>query len=340
MSTPPIPVIFEPIFKPKPWGGRRLAALFEKPLPPGEAIGESWELVHLPGNQSLVRNGPLAGQALGKLVDRWGTGLLGQAEAAEGRFPLLIKFLDAQQHLSVQVHPKPRDDDPNRRQPGIKHEAWYVLHADPGAALFIGQNPGVTPDDLAHAANTPQLADLLRRRPVQPGQCFYLPSGIIHALGAGIVVAEIQTPSDVTYRLYDWDRTDADGKPRQLHLPQALQNVRWDIPEQLVTPAPVQMTCEFATGTTMVSCERFQIDYLRLDGELERGISHREMSTWIVLAGCGVLVRGRFRCEFAPGDVVLIPAENSGTRVETRGPCELLQVTVPNPDRVREVRPG
>ena len=188
MSSKPIPVVFEPLFKPKPWGGRMLETLFGKPLPPGEPIGESWEIVSLPANESRVRGGPLAGRQISDLAGMWGSALYGAGGVGREGFPLLIKFLDARENLSVQVHPKPIDL--TRVEPGVKHEAWFVVHADPGAEMFIGLKPGVTPDDLAESANTPRTAELLRRWPVTAGQCYYLPSGVIHALGAGIVVAE------------------------------------------------------------------------------------------------------------------------------------------------------
>ena len=163
MITPPIPVTFEPIFKPKPWGGRKLADVLSKPLPPDERIGESWELVSLPENESRVREGPLAGTPIGDLVKAWGTDLYGGASLADGRFPLLIKFLDAREPLSVQVHPKPAKDDRGGWRPGIKHEAWYIIAAEPGSELFIGLKPGVTHADVVKAADTPAMADLLQR---------------------------------------------------------------------------------------------------------------------------------------------------------------------------------
>lgn len=325
MNTPPIPVIFEPLLKPKPWGGRKLATLFDKPLPPEEPIGESWELVSLPGKESRVKDGPLAGRTLSSLVEAWGTGLYGTAELVDGRFPLLIKFLDAREHLSVQVHPKPADDAPHW-QPGVKHEAWYVLHAEPGAEMFIGLKAGVSRDDLARAANTPRTAELLRHRPVTPGQCFYLPSGIVHALGAGIVVAEVQTPSDVTYRLYDWDRVGRDGKPRELHIEQALDNVLLDIPDDLVEQPRRRMDAALPTATRTASCERFVIDELRLPPGFEQVLTDPEMAVWIILAGRGELSREGYRCRFKAGDVVLIPADKESTCAAADQTCKLLEV--------------
>ncbi|MBU0639255.1 MAG: class I mannose-6-phosphate isomerase, partial [Planctomycetes bacterium] len=232
MSIPPIPVVFEPIFKAKPWGGRELARLFDKMLPPEVPVGESWELADLPGNESRVAQGPLAGKKLGELIEMWGRDLLGRAELMGGRFPLLIKFLDARERLSIQVHPRPRADASEPEQAGVKHEAWYVIDADPGAALYIGLKPGVGPEDVRAAGSTPALAELHQLRAGELGLCYCLPSGVPHALGAGLIVAEVQTPSDVTYRLYDWGRVGLDGQPRELHVEQALANIRYDVAEE------------------------------------------------------------------------------------------------------------
>ncbi|MGD8453414.1 MAG: class I mannose-6-phosphate isomerase [Phycisphaerae bacterium] len=328
MNTPPIPVVFESLFKPKPWGGRQLADLFGKPLPPDEPIGESWEIVSLPGNESRVRGGPLAGRSLSELLDAWDNALCPPDARADGRFPLLIKFLDARENLSVQVHPKPPEDDPTRWRPGIKHEAWYVLAADPGAELFIGLRPGVTHADLVEAANTPRSAELLRRWPVQVGDCYYLPSGVIHALGAGIVVAEVQTPSDVTYRLYDWDRRGTDGQPRELHLDQALANVRMDVPDSAIVQPLRRGDRAYATADRITTCERFQIERVRFGAGEHLELSRPAMVIWIVLAGAGTLRREGVETAFSMGDTILIPGAGA-TRVEIGAAAEVLEVSLP-----------
>ncbi len=334
MTLPPIPVVFEPIFKAKPWGGQRLATLLDKPLPAGQ-IGESWELVNLPGDESHVRDGPLAGVTLGELVQLWGTDLLGTAALSHGRFPLLLKFLDASQNLSIQVHPKPAADDPTGRRAGIKHEAWYVLHVDPGAQLFVGLKPGVAADDVLRVANTPAMIDVLRVWDAQPGQSYYLPSGTLHALGAGLVVVEVQTPSDITYRAYDWGRVGTDGCPRELHVEQALRNIRYDVTEDTICQPPVPIVGSFGGGTRLVRCERFVIDLVRPPAGLSHDVPSGSMRVWIVLAGGGRLVRERcgslYCCGFAKGDVVLIPYDSSHTHVELNADCEWLEVTIPLP---------
>jgi len=329
MDSPPIPVVFEPIFKLKPWGGRELERLFGKKLPGDGPIGESWEVADLPDNESRVASGPLAGRRLAELVASWGSDLLGSAAPAAGRFPLLIKFLDARERLSIQTHPRAAADGAHGEPPGVKHEAWYVIGAEPDAELYIGLKAGVGPEDVRAAGSTPALAELLQRWPGRPGRCYHLPSGVPHALGAGLLVAEIQTPSDVTYRLYDWGRVGLDGRPRELHFEQALANMQYDVPAERIAPPRRHTADMLATITRLVMCERFAIDRLRFCEGYARELPGGELAIWIVLAGSGALLRQRYRCAFRPGDVVLVPARTAGTRVEVAADCTLLEVKIP-----------
>ena len=332
--TPPIqPFVCEPIFKEKPWGGRVLAERFGKSLPAGDVpIGESWELVSLPGNESRVARGPLARRSLSELQQEWDAGLLGGVPPVDGRFPLLIKFLDARQHLSVQVHPKPAADDPEGWAPGIKHEAWCILAAEPGAELFIGLRPGVTPADLQAAANTPAFADLLQRWPASPGDCYYLPSGTVHALGAGIVVAEVQTPSDTTYRFYDWDRVGLDGRPRPLHIEAALANTRFDVPNDEIRQAPTPVGDSFVGARRVVACRRFTIDAVDLAAsDRVAGPPLAELRIWILLSGSLKLNGPIAPLTAAAGDVVVVPAGSRDTWVRTDKLAKFLEVRVPSP---------
>lgn len=328
MSTPPIPVIFAPLLKPKPWGGRRLASLFAKQLPGDDPIGESWELVSLPQNESHVRGGPLAGTALADLVRTWGTDLVGDAELVDGRFPLLIKFLDACENLSVQVHPKPAPDDPAGRRPGIKHEAWYVLHAKPQAQLFIGLKPDVTAADLARVANTPEMVDTLHVWNGQPGQCYYLPSGTLHALGAGLVVAEVQTPSDITYRAYDWNRVGLDGKPRELHIKQSLQNTRYDVTDDMIVQPRQEVAGPLGPATRVASCDRFVMDIIEQPAGFSGAVPAGQMRVWMMLSGTGRLTCGSHECAFTRGDVVLIPA-TSESAVRLSSAAKWIDIAIP-----------
>ncbi|MFH0981696.1 MAG: type I phosphomannose isomerase catalytic subunit [Planctomycetota bacterium] len=325
------PLIFEPIFKPKIWGGRRLETRLHKSLPPGVAVGESWEVADLEQDQSVVRLGPARGKTLGKLVLEWGPKLLGAVERSAGRFPLLIKYLDAYETLSVQVHP---DEAMARRLGGqvrVKHEAWYVVDTEGDACLYRGFRPGVTRADFSAAIENGTVASTLNRIPVKPGQCYFLPSGTVHALGAGVLVAEVQTPSDVTYRVYDWDRTDpATGRGRKLHIPEALECASFD-PIDSAAERRSHVASVWTTVTRLITCPSFTIERVRMIGGLDQPIPFAQLVIWMVLEG-----RGRIRsspqaepCVFGPGDTVVLPAGMAEPRLETDVDCMWLEVTLP-----------
>jgi len=325
------PLIFRPIFKPKPWGGRRIESILGKTLPPGEAIGESWELADLEDDQSVVASGPSAGKTLGALVRDWGRDLIGGAPLVDGRFPLLLKFLDAREALSVQVHPDEAAAQTLGGRVRVKHEAWYVIDAEPGAVIYRGLRPGVAIDDLRRAVDDGAVESVLQRIPVRKGDCYYLPSGTIHALGAGALVAEVQTPSDVTYRLYDWNRVDpASGAPRELHLEQALACVSVEPPDPGVERRS-HVASVWTSVTSLIRCPSFTVERVRMVDGVEQPIPHAEMVIWMILEG-----RGDVRCGdlkeplgFARGDTVLLPAAMRDGIVRALENCMWLEVTVP-----------
>lgn len=325
------PLIFEPIFKTRIWGGRKLASLLGKRLPARDGIGESWEIADLEDDQSVVANGPARGKRLGELVGEWGADLLGRAELFEGRFPLLIKFLDATQTLSVQVHP---DAAMARRMGGrvrIKNEAWYVLDAEEDGFIYRGVRPGVDVEAFAGAVEAGNVESLLRRIHVRKGHCYYLPSGTVHALGAGVTVAEVQTPSDVTYRVFDWNRIDeATGRRRELHIEQALRCISFDSgPGQGEERQHVASV--WTSVTSLVRCESFVIERVRMVDGVEQEIPYDEMVIWIILEGTGTIAcdstGGPVR--FQRGDTVLLPAAVKNGRVKTEANCMWLEVTIP-----------
>ena len=206
------PLKFKPILKEKIWGGRRLGEKLGKRLPAGRVVGESWELSGLDGNRSVVRNGPLKGNDLEELIEVYMGELVGDRvyERFGLQFPLLIKYLDVQQPLSVQVHP---NDDLAAERHGSygKTEMWYVIDSEKDAELCLGFNRPVTKEEyLRHVADG-TLADILARVPVKPDNAYFIPAGAIHAIGKGILIAEIQQTSDITYRVFDWNRVDKNG---------------------------------------------------------------------------------------------------------------------------------
>jgi mannose-6-phosphate isomerase len=214
---------FAPFYQPVPWGGRRLAEKFGRDTPEGP-VGESWELVELPERHSTVCEGPRAGKKLG---DLWREGELGGS--AKGPFPFLLKWIDAAQSLSVQVHP----DEAACKKLGAgrpKTEAWYIVEADPQASLLIGHYPGLDAAAMRQAIAGDTLKKWLFDLQPHPGDIYLLPAGTLHAIGSGFLLLEVQQPSDTTFRLYDWGRVGADGKPRQLHIDEAAQSVAFDRP--------------------------------------------------------------------------------------------------------------
>ena len=334
MMTTVSPLIFEPIYKPKLWGGKRIFAHFNRPPVTTVPIGESWELADLEEDASRVAVGPVQGQTLTQLLEQWGADLIGRAGLFEGRFPLLIKFLDAHESLSVQVHPNEEVAHKLGGNVRIKHEAWYVLAADPGGVIYHGLEAGVDAGRFREAMSSGQAEGVLRKVPVKPGDCYYLPSGTCHALGAGVLVAEVQTPSDVTYRTYDWGRVDPNtGRPRELHIAQAIECIDFDSP----SPPPMQQRDHVARASTTVtrlaSCPSFRIERVRMGEGTQRQVPYDEPVVWIVLEGRG-LIEWRKAAEpipFGRGDVVLLPAALSAARVTLATPTQWLEVTVPPP---------
>jgi mannose-6-phosphate isomerase len=232
---PPLPL--QPVYRRYLWGGRRFATSLGRQLPAGDDFAESWELVDRGADQSVVAAGPLAGQTLGKLVRERGPELLGR-HAPQAEFPLLFKFLDARLDLSMQVHP---DDERAARLPVPdrgKTEAWYVVDAAAGSRIYAGLAAGVGRAELAAALRGGRVDEVVHSFPARPGDCVYIPAGTVHAIGAGLLVAEIQQSSDVTYRLHDWGRVGPDGRPRQLHVEAGLEAATRTGPVDPVRPQP------------------------------------------------------------------------------------------------------
>ena len=230
------PLPLRPLYRRYIWGGRRFATALGRELPPGDDYAESWELVDRGADQSVVAAGPLAGATLGGLVRERGVELLGR-HAPRPAFPLLFKFLDACRDLSVQVHPD--DARAARLSPPDfgKTEAWYVVDALPGSRIYAGLAPGVDAAGFAAALRAGRCGDVLHAFEARPGDCIFIPAGTVHAIGAGLLVAEIQQSSDVTYRLHDWGRTGPDGKPRPLHVEAGLEATTRLGPVEPVRPA-------------------------------------------------------------------------------------------------------
>jgi mannose-6-phosphate isomerase len=260
------PLVFAPLYRRYLWGGRRFATALGRDLPPGEDFAESWELVDHGADQSVVAHGPFAGSTLGGLVRERAVDLLGRHAHCDS-FPLLFKFLDAQRDLSVQVHP---DDARAARlvPPDLgKTEAWYVVDAAPGSRIYAGLREGVGRGELEAAIRAGRCDDVLHTFEPRRGDCVFIPAGTVHAIGAGLLVAEIQQASDVTYRLFDWNRTGPDGKPRPLHIEAGLEAVtRFG----LVNAVEPVATADPAVRR-LVGCEYFTFDEVLPAGEWQVG---------------------------------------------------------------------
>jgi mannose-6-phosphate isomerase len=227
MSEKPLyPLVFSPLFKELVWGGSKLGSQLRKSCDPALPIGESWELVDIVSDQSVVHEGPLAGASLNDLVRDHRDDLLGPVGLDGGRFPLLVKFIDAAKTLSVQVHPN--EENAAKLGGRAKNEVWFVLQADPDARLYVGLKEGVDGEILAKAIGDGSIEELLVAHRPKVGEMVHVCPGTFHAIGAGMLLAEVQQPSDTTYRAYDWGRVGLDGKPRQLHIEQALKCVDFD----------------------------------------------------------------------------------------------------------------
>lgn len=333
------PLSFEPIYKEKVWGGRAFERLGR--ALPGDAnagIGESWELADLAttsasgggGNAeySVVADGPLKGQSIREVMQQYGDALLGKGvkPSDDGGFPLLIKFLDANENLSVQVHPSPKyaaaNDDAY-----LKSEAWYIIDHEPGAVIYKGLTPGTTPEQLRAAieANTDEaVVPLLNAIPAKKGDCHYLPSGTLHALGAGVLVAEVQTPSDTTYRVYDWGRTD-----RELHIEQAMACIDFSN-AKAVDPPATSLAIDGLKAERKASCDYFRIDALVGQSPAQSQVDLASAEIWMALEGDACFVsEGGHEVVFHAGQTVLIPAALKSMGLATAGPGRWLRVTLP-----------
>jgi len=265
MSERIYPFTFEPVFRDYIWGGRNLATIFGRDLPPG-VIAESWEISGHPSSPTRMDNGSWRGTLLPQVLDALGTDLVGinsRNMLARGRFPLLVKLLDANRHLSVQVHP---DDSYAAIHQGDlgKTEMWYVLHAQPSSELICGLADGVTREAFAAAIANDSLEPLLRRVSIAPGDCIFVPPGTVHALLAGAVVVEIQQNSDATYRVYDWGRLGADGQPRPLHIEDALEVIDFGRTAPCKVEPLIVHRSDGVIRARLIDCPHFAVERIDL----------------------------------------------------------------------------
>ncbi|WP_428305323.1 type I phosphomannose isomerase catalytic subunit [Lacipirellula sp.] len=316
---------FEPLFRRYLWGGRRLGTMLGKAIGAGDDYAESWEIVDHGADQSVVLNGPLAGRTLGDLVREQPAALLGDGVTTES-FPLLFKFLDCNRTLSVQVHPN--DEQGAQLDPPDlgKTEAWVVIAADPGSKIYAGLKPGVTAEQLAATIAAGHCETCLHEFEARVGDCVFIPAGTVHALGAGLVIAEIQQASDTTFRLHDWNRVDAAGNPRQLHVDESLATI--DYTRGAV--APQQPAAHEAGRERLVECDKFLLDRVSIaagsGATLGGGDSFHLLA---VLAGAVEVTAGGRKEVLKAGETALLPAAVETAPVLAREAALLLDISLP-----------
>lgn len=309
------PLTFDPIFMERIWGGRKLESELGKKLPANKRIGESWEIVDRVEAQSVVSSGPFKGKTLHDLWTEHHEEVFGESNAPSDRFPLLIKLLDAEEKLSLQVHPPVEIAARFGGEP--KTEFWYVARAEPGAELYVGLRNGISEKDFRRALDAGTAADHLHTIRVKAGDGMFLPSGRFHAIGGGNLLVEVQQNSDTTYRVFDWNRLDDAGKPRQLHVEQALASINFnDVKPALVEPK----------GELLVRHELFEVQRWNLNAERE--ISPVGQFAIVCCLTGGVGCAGT---EIGPGEFMLVPASLADRFVKPAADgTSLLRVTIPN----------
>ncbi len=351
-----MPLSFRPIPKPKVWGGERLSTLFAKDFLPEERIGESWEIADYGEDISVVDSGRLAGHSLNEIVHKHGSELMGKAlyRHNKDRFPLLLKLIDTGETLSVQVHPSDEDARRLRTQRGSradaasapsptplapvgKIEAWYVLHAEPGAVMYHGLRENVTREALAEMLQKNQVEQALRTIPVKAGDVLFCPPGTVHAIGKGLVLVEIQRGSETTLRLFDWNRAHDSNSPRPLHIKEALEVITFgkQVPEK-ITPTPLAGSSW--KRNQLVFCDAFEMELWSFDKETaisEHGAlaqNKKAANCFEILAcmeGKATLAAGHVTHDLARGGSLLIPAALDSWTIAPEPKVSLLHITAP-----------
>jgi mannose-6-phosphate isomerase len=307
---------FEPIYQDRVWGGRVLESAFGRSLPSGRPIGESWEIVDRPEAQSVVRNGKFKGLTIRELLRQHAAELMGPKWTSSTPFPILVKWLDCRERLSLQVHPPASIAAELKGEP--KTENWYIAHSTADAHLLVGLKRGVTREQFERAITTNSLEKCIHHFPVAAGDSILVRSGQVHAIDAGNLILEIQQNSDTTYRVYDWGRMGLDGKPRQLHIDQSLRSIQWNDFE----PAPVRGA---PTSGVIADCAEFLIRRVVLGAGERFSVAAGEQPRLLsVVSGAirvGVEGNGASRAPFgqtlSPGENVLLPYSGAFTFAAT-----------------------
>ena len=318
------PLKFKPILKERLWGGTKLKDVLGKPIE-SDITGESWELSGVDGDISEVSEGPLKGISLTELIQKEGKHLLG--ESVVNRFgldfPILIKFIDAKKDLSIQLHPN--DDLAKERHNSFgKTEMWYIMDADPGAKLIVGFNRTVAKEEYVESLENDTLLELMNYEEVQEGDTFFINTGKIHAIGAGVMLAEIQQTSDITYRVFDFNRKDKNGNLRELHTELALDAMDYEKRDDFKVAYPNHVN----SHNSMVDSPYFKTNYLNIDQNIEVDLSARDSFTIYMCVGGGAkIINSEGSAVLKRGETVLVPAASDSIRIET-DKATLLEVSI------------
>lgn len=315
------PLQFQPIFKDRIWGGTKLKTVLNKPIT-SSITGESWELSTVDGDVSVIANGEFAGKSLTAVIDAFPNEVLGtQVFKIFGKqFPLLFKYLDAREDLSIQVHPNDQLASARHNSFG-KTEMWYVLQADAGSSIIVGFKKDSNAAEYIENLNGKTLLSLLDTIPVEVGDVFFLETGTVHAIGAGLLIAEIQQTSDITYRLYDFDRVDADGNTRALHIDLALDAINYD-----KIDARKSYQKHENTSNEMVDCNYFTTNYIPLSGTMKFEKDGRSFHVYMCTEGDFTITQENVAHHYRKGDTILMPAAIS--HFEFTGNASLLEIYI------------
>jgi mannose-6-phosphate isomerase len=320
------PLTFHPIFKERIWGGRELEKLYGKKLPAGKRIGESWEISDRPDDESIVTNGKFAGKSLRWLMENHARELLGDAKPANGnRFPLLVKILDAQEKLSLQVHPPANKAVELGGEP--KTEMWFIADAAPGAELFVGLKRGVTRAEFEKKISDGSVAECFHRVPVRAGDTMFLPSGRVHAIDAGLVIFEIQQNSDTTYRVFDWNRVGFDGKPRELHIVQSLASIDFNDFEPNLVSEKFSGNGKI-NSRLLVRDKLFNVENLEIKADAAANLKRQKLQIVAAVSGQIKIESDSETANLSAGQFCLIPASLERTEVFAKSDAALLHVEV------------
>jgi mannose-6-phosphate isomerase len=333
MSTVSLyPLRFEPILRRLIWGGRRLGTVLHKPIGDASDYAESWEISDYHDQVSIVQDGSLAGTTIRELIHTRADELLGPAVGPRHQFPLLVKFIDAHQNLSVQVHP---DDETGRRLAGDngKTETWVIVDAEPGSAIYAGLKQGVGRDDFAAGIRTGEVEHLLHRLEPKQGDCILIESGTVHAIGAGVLLAEIQEMSDATFRIYDWGRVGADGKPRPLHLREAMESIDFERGPVEPIKRGVEPIAGGGVREKLSRSAYFALERLTLNERTTNApttVGRRDRFTILMgLEGSADVGQGGEHVRLELGQTVLLPAALGPCEIVPRNQARVLTCVVP-----------